>query len=97
MIAQLLSLILQVIRHLFVNLLEELVNFWQKLVSCILKGTANLLQCIFTDTFGALFIDKTTAGEVLLNAVNGTGELLEKVLPLLHFLFVSVPLREVTG
>ena len=48
MLAQLLPLLDQVLGHLVVDLLEELVNLGQELISCVLESRAHLLQSILS-------------------------------------------------
>jgi len=85
------------VRHLGINLLEQLVNGGKQLAGRILQRVSHLVFGIQADFLGALFGDQTLASQILFDTCNRVSELLEQVSPLLHLFLASVPLREITG
>ena len=92
MLTQVLPLLFQDVRHLFVNLLEELVDLRQKLIGSALEGIANLIESVLSKRLGSLLIKKTASSQILFKTLNRARESSKELLPLLHLLLISVSL-----
>lgn len=92
MLTQVLPLLFQDVRHLLVNLLEELVDLWQKLIGSALEGIANLIESVLSKRLGSLLIKNTASSQILFKTLNRAREPSKELLPLLHLLLISVSL-----
>ena len=62
MIAEILALLLENIGHLFVDLLEKLIDLRQLFESCSLESISHLISRILTQRFSAILCQKASLG-----------------------------------
>ena len=96
MIAKILALLLKNVGHLFVDLLEKLIDLRQLFQSCSLESITHLISRILTQRFSAVFCQKASLGQVFFYTLDGARELGEMLFPLLHLFLVTVALRKIT-
>ena len=96
MIAKILALLLKNVGHLFVDLLEQLIDLRQLLQSRSLESMTHLIASFLTQSFSAILGQNASLGQVFLYALDGARELGEMLFPLLHLFFIAIALREIT-
>ena len=96
MIAKILALLLKNVGHLFVDLLEQLIDLRQLFQSRSLESMTHLIASILTQSFSAILGQNASLGQVFLYALDGARELGEMLFPLLHLFFIAIALREIT-
>lgn len=73
-IAQFLSLLLENLWHLFVNLLEQLVDLGQELACSGLQCVAYLVKRVLTKCLSAFLVNQASLGQIALHSLDWTGE-----------------------
>ena len=94
---KLLSLLLDVLGHLIVNISEKVINGWLGGLDRVLESLTDGGTCFFTESGCVLSLDETATGQVLLLPLDERAELGEQLFLFLHLYFVTIALREVTG
>ncbi len=94
---QLLFLVLQRLRQFIVDISEHLVNGRLDDAHRVLERVSHRLLGLLPDLLRVALLDEPPLEHVLLEPLDGTGELGQQLLPLQHLLLISVPLREVAG
>ena len=94
---ELVSLLLQMLWHILVHIFEELFDWWEFCTWSIFESVPDLRQSLLSDIFLETFINYFIVNQEGLKAGNWISNLLQVVLPLFHFFFVSVVCWGITG
>jgi len=94
---KLLSLIFDMAGNLFVDISKEVINGGLASFNTILESFSDSISGLLTETSSVFWLHEATAREILFEALYGGAELRKKLLPLQHFLLVTIALGEVTG